>query len=93
LQLSYKESLRPITAFAGEHIAFDVITLPWLNKYESFWLKSMNCTSIGVHMRNLRAIMNEAKKNGVIKESQYPFGKDRYAIKTGESRKKALTLK
>lgn len=42
--------------------------------------------------RNIRAIMNDAKKNGVIKESQYPFGKGKYEIKTGESRKKALTL-
>jgi integrase len=36
--------------------------------------------------------MNEAKKNGVIKDSQYPFGKDKYEIKTGEARKKALTI-
>ena len=45
-----------------------------------------------MHMRAIRAIMNEAKKAGVIRESQYPFGKDRYEIQTGESRKKALTL-
>lgn len=34
--------------------------------------------------------MNEAKKAGIIKESQYPFGKGRFEIKTGEGRKKAL---
>lgn len=91
--LIYKETLRLITEFAGEKISFDMITVSWLKKCESFWLKSLNYTSIGMHMRNLRAIMNEAKKNGVIKESQYPFGKDKYEIKTGESRKKALTIK
>ena len=41
-------------------------------------------------MRNLRAIMNEAKRGGIIKDSQYPFGRGKYEIKTGDSIKKAL---
>lgn len=43
-------------------------------------------------MRNLRAILNEAKRNGIIKEQQYPFGRGRYEIQEGEGRKLALTL-
>jgi hypothetical protein len=91
--LVYRETLRLVTAFAGEQIAFDTVTVPWLKKCEAFWLKTKGYTTIGMHMRNLRAMMNEAKKNGVIRENQYPFGKDRYEIKNGESRKKALTIK
>ncbi|MDR1459074.1 MAG: site-specific integrase [Bacteroidales bacterium] len=81
-----------MTAFADDKILFDMVTVTWLKKCEAIWLKSMNYTSIGMHMRNLRAMMNEARKSGVIKESQYPFGKDKYEIKTGESHKKALPI-
>lgn len=44
-------------------------------------------------MRNIRTLMNEAKRAGVIKESQYPFGKGLFEIKTGIGRKKGLTKK
>jgi len=89
----YKSTLRFISEFAGDKIPFNAVTPQWLTKCERFWFnKSMNYTTIGMYMRNLRAMMNEAKKNGIIKESQYPFGADRYVIKKGESRKKALTL-
>lgn len=44
-------------------------------------------------MRNIRTLMNEAKRADVIKESQYPFGKGLFEIKTGIGRKKGLTKK
>jgi len=88
----YKSTLRFVSEFAGDKIPFSAVTPQWLAKCEAYWLKSQNYTTIGMYMRSLRAIMNEAKKNGIIKESQYPFGKDRYEVKTGESRKKALTI-
>lgn len=43
-------------------------------------------------MRHLRAILNEAKRLGSIKDAQYPFGRGRYEIQAGEGRKLALTL-
>ncbi len=43
-------------------------------------------------MRHLRAILNEARRLGVVKEAQYPFGRGRYEIQAGEGRKMALTL-
>lgn len=89
---TYKSALRFVSEFAGDRIPFNAVTPQWLTKCETFWLKSQNLTTIGIYMRNIRAIMNDAKKNGIIKESQYPFGKGKYEIKSGESRKKALTL-
>ncbi|GHT08198.1 integrase [Bacteroidia bacterium] len=88
----YQGTLRLITDFAGEHIDFDMVSELWLKKCESHWLKTMNYTSIGMHMRNIRTVVNEAIRAGVIKESQYPFGKGKYEIKTGEARKKALNI-
>ncbi|PXV62875.1 integrase-like protein [Dysgonomonas alginatilytica] len=78
--------------FGGRNIPFDIITVAWLKRCEAFWTKTKNTTSIGMHMRNLRAIMNEAKRTGVIKDSQYPFGRGKYEIKTGDSIKKALSI-
>jgi Site-specific recombinase XerD len=89
---TYKSTLRFVSEFAGNGVPFNAVTPQWLTKCEMFWLKSQNYTTIGIYMRNIRAMMNEAKKNGIIKESQYPFGKGKYEIKTGESRKKALTI-
>lgn len=88
-----QQTLIMLEKFAGNNIAFNSITVQWLRKCELNWLKTKNQTTIGIHFRNLRAIMNEAKKAGVIKETQYPFGKDKFEIKTGEANKKALNIK
>ena len=88
-----QQTLIMLEKFAGNNIAFNSITVQWLRKCELNWLKTKNQTTIGIHFRNLRAIMNEAKKAGVIKETQYPFGKDKFEIKTGEAYKKALNIK
>lgn len=90
--LFYDNILKGVEGFAGNKILFDSISVDWLKKYERFLLKDKNHTTVGMHMRAIRAIMNEAKKAGVIKDTQYPFGKDKYEIQTGEARKKALTL-
>ena len=51
-------------------------------------------TTIAIHLRTLRAILNIAKQQGVIREAQYPFGRGpgRYCIQAGTGRKMALTL-
>jgi len=89
----YEQTLRITEEFAGGDISFSSITVQWLRKCEQFWLKTKNQTSTGIHFRNIRAIMNEARKAGTIKETQYPFGKERFEIKTGEAHKKALSIK
>ena len=77
----------------GKDIPFSAITVEWLQKCEKLWPKTRSVSTIGMHMRNIRTLMNEAKRAGVIKESQYPFGKGLFEIKTGIGRKKGLTKK
>lgn len=89
----YQQTLRITEEFAGTNIPFSSITVQWLRKCEQFWLQTKNQTTTGMHFRNIRTIINEARKAGVIKETQYPFGKDRFEIKTGEAHKKALSIK
>lgn len=90
----YNTTLNGIERFSnGKDVSFEQITTDWLKKYEKFLLsegKSYN--TIGIHMRNIRTIVNAAKKDGIVKEAFYPFGGDGYEIKSGEGRKLALTI-
>lgn len=86
----YQCTLKMVEEFAGKNISFSSVTVQWLQRCERKWLETREISTIGMHFRNIRAMMNEARKAGVIKESQYPFGKGRFEIKTGEGRKKAL---
>lgn len=88
----YDNILKNTEAFAGANIKFEDISIDWLKRYEKFLLKTKNHTTVGMHMRAVRAIINDARKAGIIKETQYPFGKGKYEIQTGEARKKALTI-
>jgi integrase/recombinase XerD len=89
----YEQTLRITEEFAGTNISFSSITVQWLRKCEQFWLQTKNQTTTGMHFRNIRTIINEARRAGIFKEAQYPFGKDRFEIKTGEAHKKSLTIK
>jgi len=49
-------------------------------------------TTVGIKLRPLRTIFNEAIEMGIIKrEKCYPFGRRKYQIPTGRNIKKALT--
>lgn len=90
---SYRDSLKAVEAFAGEKIQFSDITVEWLTRCEKFWTKrSMSVTTRGMYFRNVRAMMNVSKKMSLIKESQYPFGKGKFEIKTEDGEKKALNV-
>ena len=88
---SYQCTLANIRKFKGDIISIDSVNIDWLEKFEAFMAKSRTTTTIGINMRNIRAIMNYAIKEGYIKESQYPFGIGKYEIKTSEGIKKALS--
>ena len=89
----YDTILKGIERFAGAHIPFDAITVSWLVRYAAFLQsEGKKQTTIAIHLRHLRAILNEARRQGIVKEAQYPFGRGRFEIQEGEGRKMALTL-
>lgn len=89
----YRGVLLGLERFAGSHIRFDAVTPSWLGRYSAFLLSEGKAqTTVAIHLRHLRAILNEARRQGMIREAQYPFGKGRYEIQEGEGRKMALTL-
>jgi integrase/recombinase XerD len=88
--LNYKDSYSSIKKFKG-NVLFAEITVSFLNQYEH-WMKNRDCAAatIGIKLRALRSIFNEAIEQGVIKRDAYPFGKRKYQIPTGKNIKKAL---
>jgi integrase/recombinase XerD len=92
-QVYYNCALKSFEKFAGENIQFGAVNVDWLKHYEKFMLKKgCSYTTIGMYLRAMRALMNDAKREDAIKESQYPFGKGKFEIPTGSGRKLALTL-
>jgi integrase/recombinase XerD len=92
-QMYYSAALKSFEKFAGTNIQFLAVNVDWLNRYAKDMLKEgRSYTTIGFYMRAMRTILNEAKRAGIIKDHQYPFGRDKYEIQTGSGRKLALTL-
>lgn len=89
----YKSVLKSIIRFCPRPIRFEEVTVSWLKRFVSFLRQEgKSQTTIAITMRHLRAIMNDARKQGIIKDFQYPFGRGRFEIQEGEGRKMALSL-
>lgn len=89
----YDTIIKGIERFAGHRIQFSVITQSWIGRYVNFLNEEgKKQTTVAIHLRHLRAVLNDARRCGVITDAQYPFGRGRYEIQEGEGRKLALTL-
>jgi len=92
-KIFYECALHSIAGYAGNNIFFEDITVSWLKRYEKYLFEDgKSYTTIGMYIRGLRTVFNEAIKSGIIRASLYPFGKEKYDIPFGEGRKLALTL-
>ena len=61
--LVYDNVLKGIERFRGTKIPFDAVTVDWLRKYEKFLIdEGKTTTTIGIHMRHIRAILNDARQ-------------------------------
>jgi integrase/recombinase XerD len=95
-RLYYDNVLKGIERFKGNKIMIKSVTVSWLKSYEKFLLSEEKAyTTIGFHMRAIRAIMKQAIIDCIAKQSDYPFGtakEGKYEIPSGEGRHLALTL-
>jgi hypothetical protein len=91
--LSYQHSYNSLKKFKGNAL-FTEITVSYLYQYEKWMTKrGRSRTTVGIKLRPLRTIFNEAIGLGMIKrEYCYPFGRRKYQIPTGRNIKKALEL-
>jgi integrase/recombinase XerD len=89
----YHCSYVSLKKFRG-NVRFEEITVSFLHEYEN-WLNNQNIskTTMGMYLRPLRAIFNEAIEDGIIKKEKcYPFGRRKYRIPASKNTKKALDL-
>jgi integrase/recombinase XerD len=69
------------------------INISFLIKYEEWMIaKGNSCTTVGMYLRNLRAICNLCIEEGLMVNAMYPFGRRKYQIPSGVNTKKALDL-
>lgn len=86
---SYHDSLNALLRFK-KNLSFKDITPEFLNAFERDFVKNgKSPTSVGIYMRQLRAIINEAINRGLVKREDYAFA--RYKIPGGYNKKKALS--
>lgn len=75
----------------GRQLHISKINVPFLKEYENWMLASgKSNTTVGIYLRNLRVIINEAIESKLFDRDQYPFGRRKYQIPTGRNVKKAL---
>ncbi|MDA3954374.1 MAG: site-specific integrase [Bacteroidales bacterium] len=75
------------------YLEFKEITPKKLEQYEEWMVyKDNSVTTVGMYLRALRAIINEAIREGIIAQEYYPFGKGKYQIPISKNIKKALTI-
>ncbi|HWJ26907.1 MAG TPA: site-specific integrase [Flavisolibacter sp.] len=86
-------SYRSLVKFRG-NVRFQEISVGFLHEFEKWLLaRELSKTTIGIYIRCLRTIFNEAIAQGVIKKEKcYPFGRRKYLIPTSRNIKKALDL-
>lgn len=91
---SYECTLNSLKKYTKKNeLSFINIDVNFLNEYEKWMLKENNSeTTIGIYLRNVRTMFNDAIRNGVIKMEQYPFGRSKYQIPGGRNIKKAINL-
>ena len=92
---SYQRSMDSLKTYK-KRLKFEDVTVDFLRGYERFMRRTnRNQTTIGIHLRSLRTIVNMAKSVGVVREKDYPFGRqanNKYEIPAPRSIKRALPL-
>jgi len=92
--LNYQDTYNSLKKFRG-NVRFAEVTVSYLNQYEQWMVneRKRSRTTVGIKLRALRAVFNEAIENGIIRRDRcYPFGRRRYQLPTSRNVKKALEL-
>jgi len=76
-------------------LLFSDITPEFLVLLEKYFLSSkvkLSYSSIGVYMRNIRTVFNQAISKKIISSELYPFGKGKYVPPSTKKAKKSLRI-
>lgn len=91
--LKYQDSYNRLKQFGG-NVKFEEVTITYLMRFERWMLnRGTTKTTVGILLRSLRAVFNEAIDKKLIRRDDcYPFGRRRYMLPTSRKAKKALHL-
>ena len=84
----YASTIRKVQEFDAS-ATFDTMTKDWLQKFETYWLKTMQINGLAIQMRNIRAVFNWAIDNEYT--DKYPFRK--FVIKQERTRPNNISVK
>lgn len=100
---NYDSSLKSLISFRNSkkiisQFTFSEVDAAWLLEYEKWMIRNDKSNStVGIYLRPLRAIFNDAIADKIISFSQYPFhnkeNKNGYKIPASKKVKKALEMK
>ncbi|MFD3000116.1 tyrosine-type recombinase/integrase [Pontibacter toksunensis] len=91
---SYDCAYRSLLDFTDRKtLLFSSVTVDYLKSYEKWMIGvGKSITTVGIYLRALRAVYNDAIISGEANSELYPFGKRKYQIPAGRNIKKALPL-
>jgi integrase len=94
---------KKITTEKSLNVPMQIITKKMLQHYEAWMLQygksakkkgnpetAATITTVGIFIRNIRTVFNEAVEAKVIDKDLYPFGKGGYTVPASANKKKAL---
>lgn len=88
----YHSALQSVLKFKPRATLYDV-TPRWLSQFADFMAREgLSPTTISIRLRTLRAVLNRAIHEGLLRQSNYPFGRGKFKIQEGDGRKMALTI-
>ncbi len=77
-----------------DKLKFEDITPAFLTEYENWMVSNGKAlTTVGIYLRSLRTLFNEAISKGIVSKDIYPFGRYKYTIPAPRKVKKALNNK
>ena len=88
----YKTTLSMLGKYCDvDNLRFADITYTWLRDLEAWMEQRGNAVNTrSIHLRNLRAVYNEAIREGLISQENYPFRQ--FRIKTEQTAKRSLNI-
>jgi len=97
--VSYECTYRSLLKFNQESsvLPLEYVNVKFLKAYEASMIRQGNSlTTVGMYLRNVRSIWNDAIGLSIVAKHQYPFNTpgitDRYTIPKGTSNKRALDI-
>jgi site-specific recombinase XerD len=93
-QQSYVSTLNHLKFYHGrKNLHFSDITADWLKDFHKHLAgQGKKNATIGIYMRNIRAIFNQEIASNQLKSETYPFGRNKYRPPASKKVKKALDI-